>query len=229
MSKGMLVVLLALLMVLVASGMLVSATDAAVPGDWMYGVDRAMDGLRLRLALDPKQKAQVERQLAQERLHEAQTLVRRGDLENVELLRQESRLAMLAAKAADPHYARKTEKPTATPAQVEQNEQRLEQTGQAKGDPYCNGTATKHNTAGVKLAQRLSVSYSEVMAWYCQGYAFSEIGLAYRISQAAGVTVNEVFAQRLSELGWGEILQKYGLDEKLDKDVGKIKLSTTQK
>ena len=57
MSKGMLAVLLSLLMVLVASGMLVSAADAAVPGDWMYGLDRAMDGLRVRLALDTKQKA----------------------------------------------------------------------------------------------------------------------------------------------------------------------------
>ncbi len=51
MSKGTLTVLLALLIVLVTSGMLVSAADAAVPGDWMYGVDRTMDGLRLSLAL----------------------------------------------------------------------------------------------------------------------------------------------------------------------------------
>jgi hypothetical protein len=120
MSKGMLSVLLALLIVLVASGMLVSAADAAVPGDWMYGVDRAMDGLRLRLALDSKQKAQVERQLAQERLREAQALARRGENESVERLRREARLARLAAKAADPHYARKTGKsPTPTPAPVE--------------------------------------------------------------------------------------------------------------
>ena len=99
MSKGMLAVLIALLMVLVASGMLVSAADAAVPGDWMYGVDRAMDGLRLSLTVDPKQKAQIERQLAQERLREAQALARRGKLGSVELLRQESRLAMLAHTA----------------------------------------------------------------------------------------------------------------------------------
>ncbi len=121
MSKGTLTVLLALLMVLVASGMLVSAADAAVPGDWMYGVDRTMEGLRVRLALDSRQKAQVERQLALERLREAQMLARRGETESVERLRQESRQAMLAAKSADPSYARKTEKSagkTATPAQI---------------------------------------------------------------------------------------------------------------
>ena len=224
MSKGMLAVLLALLMVLVASGMLVSAADAAVPGDWMYGVDRAMDGLRLRLALDPKQKAQVERQLAQERLHEAQTLVRRGDLENVELLRQESHVAMLAAKATDPHYARKTEKATVAPAQVEQDEQRLERSGRAKGNPSCNRAATKHDPAGEKLAQRLAVSYSEVIGWHCQGYDFGEIGLAYRISRGAGVAVEEVFAQRTSGLGWEEILQKYRLNGKEEKD--KLKYSS---
>jgi hypothetical protein len=215
MSKGTLAVLLALLIMLVASGMLVSAADAAVPGDWMYGVDRAMDGLRVRLALDPKQKAQVERQLAQERLHEAQTLTRRGEPSSVELLRQESRLALLAAKAADPHATRKTEKPaakTATPAQVELNERRLEQNRPVKGGPYCSRSAARHQPAGEKLAQRLGVSYRDVMEWYCQGYELGEIGLAYRISRAANIEVDEVFAWRLSGLGWGEIMQKYGLN-----------------
>jgi hypothetical protein len=113
MSKGMLAVLLSLLLVIVASGMLVSATDAAVPGDWMYGVDRTMDSLRLRLALDHKQKALIEWQLAQERLREAQALARRGDTESVERLRQEARLARLAAKAADPKIIQRKEKPGA--------------------------------------------------------------------------------------------------------------------
>jgi hypothetical protein len=222
MSKGMLAVLLALLMVLVASGMLVSAADAAVPGDWMYGLDRAMDGLRVRLALDAKQKAYVERQLALERLREAQTLARRGEMESVELLRQESRLAMLAAKTADPHFARKTEKP----ALDGQNGLHPDRTGPAQGEVYCNGSAAKNQPAGEKLSQRLQVSYNDVMRWYCQGYGFGEIGLAYRISRAAGVAVDEVFAQRVSGLGWGEIIQKYGFEEKLDKDKGKIKPSS---
>jgi len=214
MSKGTLTVLLALLIVLVASGMLVSAADAAVPGDWMYGVDRTMDGLRLRLALDSRQKAQVERQLALERLHEAQTLARRGETESVERLRQESRQAMLAAKSADPSYARKTEKSagtTATPAQIAAREQRLGQNGQTKGDPYCNKTPNRRHPAGEKLAQRLGVSYSEVMGWYCQGYRLGVIGLAYRASRAEGIGVDEVFAQCSSGLGWGKIIQKYGL------------------
>jgi hypothetical protein len=204
-------------MVLVASGILVSAADAAVPGDWMYGVDRAMDGLRVRLALDPKQKAQVERQLAQERLHEAQMLTQRGEPSNVELLRQESRKALLAAKAADPHATRKAEKPAAkilAPAQVEPNERQLEQTRPAKGDPYCSGKAARHQPAGEKLAQRLGVNYGEVMRWYCQGYKMSEIGLAYRISRTTGVGVDQVFARRLNGLGWGEIMKKYGLNGK---------------
>jgi hypothetical protein len=217
MSKGTLTVLLAFLIVLVASGMLVSAADAAVPGDWMYGVDRTMDGLRLSLALDSRQKAQVERQLALERLREAQTLARRGETENVERLRQESRQAMLAAKAADPYYVRKIEKSagtTTTPAQITPREQRLGQNGQTKGDPYCNRTPTKRHPAVEKLAQHLGVSYSDVMGWYCQGYKLGEIGLAYRASRAKGIGVDEVFAQRFSGLGWEEIIQKYGLHEK---------------
>jgi hypothetical protein len=218
MSKGMLAVLLALLLVLVAGGMLVSAADAAVPGDWMYGMDRTMDGLRLRLAWNSKEQAQVERQLAQERLREAQMLVRRGDLKSVELLRQESRLAMLAAKAADPHYARKMEKATSEPEQVEKNAQRIEQISHRNDDPYCSVTSTKHNIAGERLAQRLAVSYSEVMGWYCQGNDFSEIGLAYRIGRGADVTVGEVFSQHDAGLGWVELIQKYNLDGRLEKD-----------
>ena len=217
MSKGLLAILLSLLTVLVASGMLVSAADAAVPGDWMYGVDRAMDGLRLRLALDPKQKAQVERQLAQERLREAQTLARRGELSSVELLRQESRLAMLAAKAADPNSARQVEKPVSkagSQAQFEKNEQRFDRRRVARVTPYCSGATSKQLPVGEKLAQRLSVSYHEVMDWYCRGYGFNEIGPAYQVSRAAGVGVDEVFAWRLSGLDWGKIMQKYGLDGK---------------
>jgi hypothetical protein len=204
MSKGTLAVLLALLMVLVASGILVSAADAAVPGDWMYGVDRAMDGLRLSLALDPKQKAQVEIQLAQERLREAQTLTRRGETENVAWLRQESRQALQAAKTAAPFYARKTEKSFVSPVQVT--------------DPYCTETDSKHHPLGEKLAQRLDASYLEVMTWYCQGYKFSEIAQAYRISRAAGVAVDELFTQRSNGVSWSEILKMYGLNGKLEKD-----------
>jgi hypothetical protein len=217
MSKGTLTVLLALLSVLVASGMFVSAADAAVPGDWMYGVDRTMDGLRLRLALDSSQKAQVEMQLANERLREAQTLARRGETQSVELLRQESRRAWLAAKNADPAYARRIEKSagtTATSAQIAAKEHHFGQSGQTKGDPYCSRTPTIRHPAGEKLAQHLGVSYSEVMGWYCQGYRLGEIGLAYRVSRAKGIGVDEVFAQRLSGLGWGEIIQIYGLHRK---------------
>ncbi len=226
MSKGWLAVLIAGLIVLVASGMLVSAADAAVPGDWMYGVDRAMDSLRLQLALDHAQKAQVERQLAQERLREAQTLSRRGETQSVELLRQESHLALLAAKAADPAKARKVEKlagKTATPAQNPQNAQMLEQTRPAKGGAYCSENSTKRHPTGVKLAQKLSASYEDVMSWYCQGYGFGEIALAYRISHEADVTVADIFSQSASGLGWGEILRRYDLDIKLEKEGGKVK------
>ncbi len=217
MSKGLLAVLLSILMVLVASGMLVSAADAAVPGDWMYSLDRAMDGLRLQLALDNRQKAYIERQLAQERLREAQILVRRGDTEYVELLRQESRLAMQAAKAANPHFTRKTEKPTGKtllPTLVQQKGQHLERVRPGQQDPTCSMTAAKQLPGGAKLAQRLAVNYSDVLGWYCRGYGLGEIGLAYRISRVANVTVDDVFAQRLNGLDWGKIIQNYKIDGK---------------
>ena len=229
MSKGLLAVLIAGLIVLVASAMLVSAADAAVPGDWMYGVDRAMDSLRVQLALNPNQKAQVERQLAQERLREAQTLTRRGETESVEMLRQESHQALLAAKAADSKKSRKLEKltgKTAPTAQNNGNDPNTEQAGQVNGF-YCGGSSAKRLPAGEKLAQRLSASYEEVMGWYCQGYGFGEIALAYRISLEADVNVADIFSQSASGLGWGEILRRYDLEVKLDKEGGKVNKTKT--
>lgn len=217
MSKGMLAVLLALLLVIVASGMLVSAADAAVPGDWMYGLDRAMDSLRLRMALDHKQKAQVARQLARERLREAQTLVRRGETVTVELLLQESHHAMLAAKAADPNAARKTEKPvgilaikTATATQVEQHEPQSGRARHLKNSDYCNGTVETNHPEGEKLADEFGVGYDEIIGWFCKGYGFGEIGLAYKISGQRGVPAVEIFNQRAGGMSWGKIKQFSG-------------------
>jgi hypothetical protein len=58
---------------------------------------------------------------------------------------------------------------------------------------------------GLRLAQRWGVSYEEIMGWFCQGYGFGEIDLAYELAQQSGKPVNEVFAMRASGMGWGNI------------------------
>jgi len=218
MSKGLLTVLLAILMGLVASALLVSAADAALPGDWAYGIDRAMESLRLRLALDHKQHALVQQQLALERLREAQTLERRGDTQSVEALRQEARLALLSAKTTNPKKPQKTEKPnnlsaqkTPEPPQIESRGKKTGQTKHARGGEFCNEFAETNHPEGDKLAAEFNVSYTEIIGWFCQGYGFGEIALAYQISAQAGVTAENVFDMRENGMNWGKIKRYYGL------------------
>ena len=43
------------------------------------------------------------------------------------------------------------------------------------------------------------------MGWFCQGYGFGEIDLAYELAQISGKPVSEIFAMRASGMGWGNI------------------------
>ena len=74
----------------------------------------------------------------------------------------------------------------------------------------CTG-ADPHPT-GQKLAQRYGVSYEEIMGWFCEGFGFGEIDLAYSLSLKTGRPVSEIFAMKSSGMGWGEI--KKELDPK---------------
>jgi hypothetical protein len=73
------------------------------------------------------------------------------------------------------------------------------------------------------------------MGWFCSGYGFGEIDLAYGWSLEYGVPVNQIFAMREAGEGWGNI-KKY-LDEQVtptpkptkDKPIKTIKPSKTPK
>jgi hypothetical protein len=60
---------------------------------------------------------------------------------------------------------------------------------------------------GLRLAQRYQVSYEEIMDWFCKGFGFGEIDLAYELSQASGIPVSEIFRLRSVGMGWGNIKQ----------------------
>jgi hypothetical protein len=63
------------------------------------------------------------------------------------------------------------------------------------------------NPKAVKLAQVWGVSTEEIMGWFCQGFGFGEIDLAYSLAHQANVPVASVFDLRKSGLGWGQIKQ----------------------
>ena len=76
-------------------------------------------------------------------------------------------------------------------------------TPQATGEP-CNG-ADPHPT-GMTLAERYAVPYQEIMNWFCTYHlGFGEIDHGYSLSLETGVPVADIFAMRLSGMGWGNI------------------------
>ena len=50
-----------------------------------------------------------------------------------------------------------------------------------------------------------------MQVWFCAGYRFSEIALAYEISLASETPVETIFAMRAEGKNWREILEEVGL------------------
>ena len=82
---------------------------------------------------------------------------------------------------------------TPTPTEIVKNE-----------NSRCDNR-TKQQPEALRLAQRYQVSYDEIIGWFCRGFGFGEIDLAYQLSHSSGKTVDSIFAMRASGLGWGEI------------------------
>ncbi len=71
-----------------------------------------------------------------------------------------------------------------------------------------NCTGANPQPKGLSLAQQYGVPYDEIMGWFCQGFGFGEIDLAYGLSRETGVPVPDIFEMRRSGLGWGLIKQR---------------------
>ncbi len=70
---------------------------------------------------------------------------------------------------------------------------------------------------GQALAGKYGVEYEEIMGWFCQGFGFGEIDLAYSLlsqeslKTAQTIDVDGLFDKRKSGLGWGQIKKNPGL------------------
>ena len=180
----------------VAAGMLVGAANAAAPGDALYGLDRGVESLQLELTIDTQSLQDLQAQLAQERLEEVQDLAQRGDQLHLDQALQELERALLEASGADPALDNPDE-------------------GYLGDDlgSYCNGTKSTNHPVGDKLANQTGAPYEDIIDWFCQGYGFGNIKLAYGIAAAADVDVSEVFDLFAGGMGWGEISQYYDLKD----------------
>jgi hypothetical protein len=81
----MLALIAAMLLIVGAIGGTAYAVDEAAPGDWLYGLDLAVEKLQLERTTNPQSKAELSLAFAQERLEEAQGLRQEGDVENMEI------------------------------------------------------------------------------------------------------------------------------------------------
>jgi hypothetical protein len=94
------------LAVTTGSAGLIYAADGAAPGDPLYGLDRALEQVRLSLARDPQVRMRLWLSFAEERLEEALTLEQRGDQEHLLAARDSYEAAISSAiqvVGADPH------------------------------------------------------------------------------------------------------------------------------
>ncbi|MCX6080164.1 MAG: FecR family protein [Chloroflexi bacterium] len=67
----------------------------------------------------------------------------------------------------------------------------------------CVGVAPQPKAQ--KLAEKYSVAYDDVKSWFCQGFGFGEIDLAYGISVETNTPIADIFDLRRKPSGWGEI------------------------
>jgi hypothetical protein len=77
-----------------------------------------------------------------------------------------------------------------------------------KNDTSRCDNRSQQQPEAMRLAQRYSVPYDEIMQWFCKGFGFGEIDLAYGLSKTSGLPVSDIFSMRSSGLGWGEIKKK---------------------
>jgi hypothetical protein len=74
--------------------------------------------------------------------------------------------------------------------------------------PDCTG-AEPHPEA-LTLAGRYGVASEEIMGWFCQGFGFGEIDLAYSLMGELNITdVTEIFVMRADGQSWGAIKQSF--------------------
>jgi hypothetical protein len=94
-----------------------------------------------------------------------------------------------------------TEEPVETAEPVETEEPIEDEVNFCTGaDPHPTG-----QSLALKYAS-LGATYEAIMGWFCNyNFGFGEIDQAYSLSLIHGVAVDEIFAMRLSGMGWGQI------------------------
>jgi hypothetical protein len=110
---------------------------------------------------------------------------------------------------------------------VEEIEPPEDEDGGKSDSAYCSGEKEKLHPAASKIAAAFDVDYEEVMGYFCDGFGFGQIVLAYQTSKITGVDVADLLASREEGKGWGVIWKELGFHGK-PKDVKEDKVPPGQ-
>ena len=230
----MIQLLLMLVLAVSAVGGTVSAADHAVPGDALYGLDRAMEQVSLKRADGDAERVAVAERLITERLDEAAKLLQTDDdptetpdpSETPTMTPTWTPTATVDPSATPDPSETPTFTPTATvdpsitPTPTATVDPLLTPTPTSTPDPAdytCTG-ANPH-PRGTDLAEYYQVPYEQIMTWFCQGhFGFGEIMHALEASQQTELTPEQILGMRVGH-GWGQIWKELGLKGKPAKDA----------
>jgi hypothetical protein len=215
----------AMVFALVAStGAVAHAADESVPGDRLYGIDKAMEWAQLGLTVRPLATVKLLLSFAEERLLEAEKLSSIGDEWNLEaaldgygsaiaqvaqtLGKAESRDAAALAALVDQSFSAHAARLARIYQDITVNEG--DDTA-AEGDEPARCAESGPHPVAVRLAGRYGESPERVMAWFCEGYGFGDFVQALSMRKETGEDAGTLLALR-AELGrWSLVWQELGL------------------
>lgn len=226
---------------LAAGGGVAFAADAAAPGDALYGVDLAMEEVRLSLTSDSEAIFDYQLDRAEERLGEAKKLAAAGDTENFsEALSGYGEAFAGAAKQAGKagENAKGNAVRTRLDEAVAMNNEEIGNlnpgTPASDGiqvtlqdrDAYCsfddegNLTLIKNHSVADKLADA-TYSAEQITTWFCEGFGLGEIMHAMAIAAVSDADVASLLGLREVGTGWGNIMRDMELVGNSDSPGGR--------
>jgi hypothetical protein len=221
--------LVLILFLFVGSGTLYAASQS-LPGNPLYPLNQTVENWRVELAANDESRVALQLAYADKRLHEAARLARRGDLVNMEqaltgyqsLMQQIAHTVQTADPATQANLSSRVEAATAgldnsfASLLVAAGQEPGSEPPPAADEPLMadmilcgpeTSSAFTHPVAN-RLALQYDTDYETILDWYCQGYGFGEIGLAYNLSEQTETAVADLFALRAAGYGWGQIMQQ---------------------
>ncbi|MGB3717607.1 MAG: DUF5667 domain-containing protein [Candidatus Promineifilaceae bacterium] len=221
-------VLVAIAFVLLGGGT-AYASDAAVPGQPLYALDRSLEEVQARLTKAPEASVTLHLTFAEERLSEAQELASGkgsgkfqdalGDYgETIETIAQtigavgdadRNRLSGLLDEAFVSHNAKLFRLAVVNGPR--------EEDGDAAVNRFCAGGET--HPVAQSMSEQYAVDIKQIMDWFCggdktPGYGFGQIMLALQKEVQLGQdgpSAQEILSRRANGEGWGQIWQDLGL------------------